>query len=265
MTIQRPIQPRIVVTGATSGIGHAVATALARQGAALVLVGRSRARLARALVELDGKEHHRLVVADLADDEQVTELANVAATDEAPLDALIHCAGTFELTPFEKIEKAELDQTWALNARAPFRLTQALCSSLRDGGAIVFVTSVSAHVGMAGQTAYAMTKGALEAFARALAVELSDRSIRVNTVAPGYVATAMNAEYRQMTGVVEARARAALAGRLGAAEDIAGAVAFLVSEAASFVNATTLHVDGGYPIAEVQRGIGIRKLRSSPL
>ena len=117
MTIQRPIQPRILVTGATSGIGHAVAAALARQGAAVVLVGRSHTRLERALAELDGKEHHRLVVADLADDEQVTELAKVAIADGAPLDGLIHCAGTFELTPFEKIEKADLDQTWAINAR----------------------------------------------------------------------------------------------------------------------------------------------------
>ena len=258
MTIRRPIQPRILVTGATSGIGHAVAAALARQGAAIFLVGRSRTRLERALAELDGKERHRLLVADLADDQQIAELAKVAATDEVPLDALIHCAGTFELTPFEKIEKADLDQTWVINARAPFRLTQALCSSLRDGAAIVFVTSVSAHVGMAGQTAYATTKGALEALARALAVELADRSIRVNTVAPGYVATAMNAKYRQMTGVAEERARAALAGRLGAAEDIANAVVFLLSEEASFVNATTLHVDGGYPIAEVQRCTGLR-------
>jgi NAD(P)-dependent dehydrogenase (short-subunit alcohol dehydrogenase family) len=258
MTIQHPIQPRILVTGATSGIGHAVAAALARQGAAVVLVGRSHTRLERALAQLDGKEHHRLVVADLADDEQVTKLARVAIEDGAPLDGLIHCAGTFELARFEKVGMADLDQTWAINARAPFRLTQALCSSLRDGAAIVFVTSVSAHVGMAGQTAYAMTKGALEAFARALAVELAERSIRVNTVAPGYVATAMNAKYRQGTGVAEERASAALAGRLGAAEDIASAVVFLVSEEASFVNATTLHVDGGYPIAEVQRGIGVR-------
>jgi NAD(P)-dependent dehydrogenase (short-subunit alcohol dehydrogenase family) len=258
VTIQHPIQPRILVTGATSGIGHAVAAALARQGAAIVLVGRSRTRLERALAELVGKEHHRLVVADLVDDEQVTELAKAAVADGAPLDGLIHCAGIFELAPFGKIEEADLDQTWAINARAPFRLTQALCSSLRDGAAIVFVTSVSAHVGMAGQTAYAMTKGALEAFARALAVELADRSIRVNTVAPGYVATDMNAKYRRMTGVAEERARSALAGRLGAAEDIANAVVYLVSAEASFVNATTLHVDGGYPIAEVQRGIGVR-------
>lgn len=258
VTIQRPIQPRILVTGATSGIGHAVAAALARQGAAIVLVGRSRTRLERALAQLDRKEHHRLVVADLADDKQITELAKAAIADGAPLDGLIHCAGIFELTPFVKIEEADLDQTWAINARAPFRLTQALCSSLRDGAAIVFVTSVSAHVGMAGQTAYSMTKGALEAFARALAVELADRSIRVNTVAPGYVATDMNAKYRQMTGVAEERARSALAGRLGAAEDIANAVVYLVSDEASFVNATTLHVDGGYPIAEAQRGIRVR-------
>ena len=115
------------------------------------------------------------------------------------------------------------------------------------------MTSVSAHVGMAGQSAYAMSKGAVEALSRTLAVELSPRSIRVNTIAPGFVATPMNEGFRKGPGVAERRAEAALAGRLGTPEEIASVVSFLLSEDAAFVNGTTIHANGGYPIAEVQR------------
>jgi NAD(P)-dependent dehydrogenase (short-subunit alcohol dehydrogenase family) len=244
---------RILVTGASSGIGLAVACTLADEGARIILVGRSHERLIAAVGQLEGPEHHRLVEADLADYEQVNQAFGVLASEEILLDGLVHCAGVFQPTPFEQIGPEALDHTWAVNARGPFHLTQALAPQLRHGTVIVFVTSVSAHVGMAGQSAYAMFKGAVEALSRTLAVELAPRSIRVNTIAPGFVATPMNEGFRKVPGVADRRAKATLAGRLGTPDEIASVASFLLSEEAVFVNGTTIHANGGYPIAEVQR------------
>ncbi len=243
----------ILVSGASSGFGLAVVFALANQGASVVMVARSRPRLVAAVVQLEAPERHRLVEADLADYEQVNEVSGVLATEGILLDGLVHCAGVFRPTPFEQVGPEDLERTWSVNARGPFHLTQALARQLRDGSAIVFVTSVSAHVGMAGQSAYAMSKSAVEALSRTLAVELAPRSIRVNTIAPGFVATPMNEGFRKVPGVAERRTGAALAGRLGTPEEIASVVSFLLSNEATFVNGTTIHANGGYPIAEVQR------------
>jgi len=244
---------RVLVTGASSGIGHAVVVALASEGANVIMVGRSQERLVAAAARLDEPERHRLVEADLADYGQVTEVSGVLASERILLDGLVHCAGVFQPGAFEQIRPDGLERTWAVNARGPFYLTQALASQLRDGAGIVFVTSVSAHVGMAGQSAYAMSKGAVESLSRTLAVELAPRSIRVNAIAPGFVATPMNEGFRKVPGVAERRAGAALAGRLGTPEEIASVVTFLLSNEATFVNGATIHANGGYPIAEVQR------------
>jgi NAD(P)-dependent dehydrogenase (short-subunit alcohol dehydrogenase family) len=244
---------RVLVTGASSGIGLAVVRALADEGARAIMVGRSHERLVAALAQLETPEHHRLVEADLADHEQVNRASGALAGQGILLDGMVHCAGVFQPTPFERIGPGDLERTWAVNARGPFLLTQAIAPQLRDGAAIVFVTSVSAHVGMAGQSAYAMSKGAVEALSRTLAVELAPRLIRANTIAPGFVATPMNEDFRRVPGVAERRARAALADRLGTPEEIASVASFLLSDEAAFVNGTTIHANGGYPIAEVQR------------
>jgi NAD(P)-dependent dehydrogenase (short-subunit alcohol dehydrogenase family) len=218
---------RIIATGASSGIGLAVVCALANEGASVIMLGRSRERLEGAVGQVEAPERHHLVEVDLADYEQVNEASGVLAGEGILLDGLVHCAGVFEPAPFAQIGPEDLERTWAVNAGAPFHLTQALAPQLRDGSAIVSVTSVSAHVGMAGQSAYAMSKGAVEALSRTLAVELASRSIRVNTIAPGFVATPMNEGFRKVPGVADRRAGAALAGRLGTPEEIASVVSFL--------------------------------------
>jgi NAD(P)-dependent dehydrogenase (short-subunit alcohol dehydrogenase family) len=246
---------RALVTGANSGIGAAVAKQLADAGAEVVLIGRDRERLWAVASGLSGGQEHRVVDVDLTDDGAVAGLAEYLADEDLALHVLVHSAGMFNPKPFEAITLDDLAATWAINARAPFRLTQALLPRMVDGGAIVFVTSVSGHVGMAGQTAYGMTKSAVEGLVRALAVELAPRRIRVNAVAPGYTATPMNAGFRQVCGAVEKRAQAALAGRVAAAEEIARVIVFVASADASFVIGTSVHVDGGYPTADLQRAV----------
>lgn len=170
------------------------------------------------------------------------------------IDVLVHSAGLFEPQPFEQIPVDALDRAWAVNARGPFLVTQALVPLMPPGSSVVFVSSVSGHVGMTGQGAYGMTKSAIDGLAGTLAVELAPRGIRVNAVAPGFTATPMNERLRAELGRVTRIEAATLAGRLAAADDIARAVTFLTSADAAFIYGVTLQVDGGYPTSNIQTG-----------
>jgi len=241
-----------LVTGASSGIGAAAARRLAAAGARLLLVARDRERLERVRAELEPGADHRLFAVELTDDAAVAALAERIGSEIGPLDALVQCAGVFDPKPFEQISAAELDRTWAVNVRAPFLLAQALVPWMAEPAAIVFVSSVSGHVPMAHQAAYGTTKSAVDGLARTLAVELAPRGIRVNAVAPGFTATAMNEHLRREEGRVERIEGATLAARLGRPEEIAEAIAYLVSDAAAFVYGQVLNVDGGYPVSHIQ-------------
>lgn len=253
MSTRDPRGRTAVVTGASSGIGAAVARRLAEGGARLVLVGRDTGRLDDVLASLDGGGHQRVTL-ELTDSAAIAWWAESLAGPVGGVDVLVHSAGMFGPQPFPEITVETLDRMFAVNVRAPFLVTQALLPLLRERSAIVFVSSVSGHVGMSGQTAYGAMKSAIDGLARTLAVELAPRGIRVNAVAPGFTATPMNESLRAEPGRVERIHAATLAGRLGAVDDIANAVAFLASDDAAFVYGVTLPVDGGYPMSPIQTG-----------
>jgi len=242
----------VLVTGASSGIGAAAARRLAAAGARVLLVARDAQRLDEVLGGLRAGSGHRALRAELTDDREVAALAERVAAEAGPLDALVQCAGVFAPKPFEQISAAELDRTWAVNVRAPFLLAQALVPVMAQRAAMVFVSSVSGHVPMAHQAAYGTTKSAVDGLTRTLAVELAPRGIRVNGVAPGFTATAMNEHLRREEGRVERIEGATLAARLGRPEEIAEAIAYLVSDAGAFVYGQVLNVDGGYPVSHIQ-------------
>jgi NAD(P)-dependent dehydrogenase (short-subunit alcohol dehydrogenase family) len=254
---QSDMQGRVaVVTGASSGIGAAAARHLASHGAQVILVGRHADRLREALeaVRTAGShDGHTVIQADLTESTDIEAIANAIQEGPGRVDVLVHSAGIYEPKPFVTITAAELDRVWAINVRAPFLLTQALVPWMRRGASIVFVSSASGRIGVADETAYCASKCGLDGLMRALAVELAP-AIRVNTVAPGFTKTPMNEAFRRDSTAVAGAERAILANRLGHTDDVAYAIGYLASDAASFVYGTILAVDGGYPISHVQSG-----------
>ncbi|MDA8296910.1 MAG: SDR family oxidoreductase [Actinomycetota bacterium] len=236
-----------VVTGASSGVGAAAARALAEAGADVVVVGRDRDRLAwtAKAVEATGRRVE-LVCGDLADDGTL-EAATSTAAGLGGVDALLHCAALFETGNLAAAEVTSIDRMWRVNARAPMLLTRALLPHLHDGAAIVFCSSTVAHKGFPGCAAYSATKGAIEAFSRALAIELAPR-VRVNVLAPGFIDTPMltnqYAEAPQLGAWVTEQTPLKF---IGSAEDLAQSLLMLACpEASRYITGTTLICDGGW-------------------
>lgn len=244
---------RYLVTGASSGMGAAVCQHLAAGGAEITAVGRDEERLERTIDQCAGSGH-RWLRADLMDADMQGLVEGVTSNGRL-LDGIVHAAGLFRPALIADQSAEDLEQLWRTNVRAPYLLTQALLPSLSAPAAVVFVSSVSGHTGIAGQSAYAATKGAVEAVMRSLAIELAPRGIRVNSVAPGFIATEMNARLRDDGARVDKLSGATLAGRLGTTDDISRAVDFLLDARNSFVVGHCLRVDGGYPVSEVAKGV----------
>jgi uncharacterized protein len=176
-----------VITGASGGIGRAVAAALARRRARLVLVGRDEARLAAVAERTGGAA----VPADLGRDEDVERVARESAALLGRTDVLVHAAGVGLAGPFERVGVRELEEIVAVDLLAPMRLTRLLLPGMlkRGHGAIVVVASIAGHVGVAGEAVYAGVKGGLIVFAESLRFEVAPRGVRVLVASPGIVDT----------------------------------------------------------------------------
>ena len=230
-----------VVTGASGGLGRACARALGRAGATLVLLGRSRERLDAVAGETGG----------LARTCDVTDGAAVRAALAEPerVDVLVTCAGGNRPRAFLDVPEADLDWSLALNVRGAFLAAQAAAARMAeggDGGAIVHVTSQMGHVGAAGRSVYCAAKHAVEGLTRATAVELAPLGIRVNAVAPTFVETPMTAPFLREPGARAGILARIPLGRLGEADEVAAAVLFAASPAASLMTGASLVVDGGW-------------------
>ena len=236
-----------IVTGASSGIGFATAVAMAEAGAQLVLSGRNAERLARCeeAVRAAGAEA-RAVAIDVTADEAPGRIVSAALGAFGSLEILVHSAGIFEPMPFAETATESLDRQWRVNVRAPFLLTQEALPHLRPGSSVVLVSSIAGHVAFPDSSAYCATKGAVELLGRALCVELSPLGIRVNVIAPGNIRTPMNEGLRALPGYEEKMGALTPAGRHGEPEEIAAAIVFVASDAASFVHGASWLVDGGW-------------------
>lgn len=238
-----------MVTGASSGIGREVAISFADAGARVLLAGRDVRRLDDAADLITGRGGEgRTVAADFVDDPAAVDAVTAEAVNcFGGLDILVHSAGIYERMLFDRVTRAHLDDQWKINFRAPFLLSQALLPHIRSGGSVIFISSVAADVSIPNASVYCATKAALNALAGVLAIELAPRDIRVNVVAPGFTATAMNERLRRDPKIVNFVLATTPARRLGTVEDVAPVVVFLASDAAKFIQGEVVRVDGGYP------------------
>jgi NAD(P)-dependent dehydrogenase (short-subunit alcohol dehydrogenase family) len=237
-----------LVTGGSSGMGEEITKAMAAAGATVVAVARNEERLDRVVAEAraDGGEAFALA-RDLTEDGAPRAVVEETVTRLGKLDVLANVAGIMELGPLGETPIDSLDRQFRTNVRVPFELTQAALPHLREtNGAIIFISSMAALAAFPESAAYTATKGAIDAVARQLAVELAPQGIRVNAIAPGEIDTPMNTEfYAEHPEFVEEMEEFTPAGRLGKATDIAPAAVFLASDMARFVYGVSLPVDGG--------------------
>ncbi len=232
-----------LVTGASGAIGGAIARAFHRQGAEIMLTGRREAALAALAGELGARAH--VAAADLADPSVPDRLVRDAEAAMGRLDILVNNAGLTRDALALRLKDEDWQAVIEVNLTAAFRLVRAALRGMirRRHGRIVAITSVVGAVGNPGQANYAAAKAALAGMTKSIAAETAGRGVTVNCVAPGLIATAMT---EGLAPEQRERLLAAIpAGRLGAAEDVAAAVVYLVSEEASYVTGQTWHVNGG--------------------
>jgi NAD(P)-dependent dehydrogenase (short-subunit alcohol dehydrogenase family) len=231
---------RALVTGATSGIGRAVALQLARDGAEVLVHGRDAARGAETVQEItDAGGRASFVAADLADGGDVQRLAR----DVGDVDILINNAGLALFAPTAEFDVAAFDKMFASNVRAPFFLVAAFAPGMaaKGHGSVISVSSMAGGVGLVGGAAYGATKASLEAMTRAWAAEYSASGVRVNAIAPGPVYTPSPSGPEFITALGETTPMH----RASQPEEIAEVVAFLASPKASYITGTTVAADGG--------------------
>ena len=232
-----------LVTGASGGIGCAIAEALHQQGATVVLSGTKRAALDDLAARLGARSH--VQACDLSDAEAVAALVPTVEASVAPIDILINNAGITRDNLLMRMSDSEWDSVIAINLTTGFKLARACLKGMmrRRYGRIIAVTSVVGTMGNAGQANYAASKAGMVAMIKCIAGEAATRNVTANCIAPGFIATAM-------TDVLNEKQRAGILGavpmqRLGQPGDVAAAAVYLSSAEAAYVTGQTLHVNGG--------------------
>jgi NAD(P)-dependent dehydrogenase (short-subunit alcohol dehydrogenase family) len=240
-----------VVTGGSSGIGGAMAAALAQAGAAVVLIARDASRLESAVAAIRAAGGPAAwVSADLADRSAVERAADQAAAAFGPPDILVNCAGINLRPPLGSLTVHDWDLTMALNLTAPFLLGQRFGPAMaeRGWGRIINVTSQQAQRAFGNSGAYGASKGGLAALTRSQSEAWARSGVCCNSVCPGFVATRLNAAVAGDPQRLAALAARTMAGRNGEPADFAGVTVFLASRASDYVTGQTLYVDGGFSV-----------------
>lgn len=232
-----------LITGATGGIGEAIANKLYAQGATVILTGRKE----EVLKDLKDKlgERAYTIVADLSDSEKIKELVNEALKITGKIDILVNNAGMTKDTLMMRMKDEDWQKVIDVNLTASFKLTREILTPMMKNryGRIINITSIVGWMGNAGQANYCATKAGLTGMSKALSVEVASRGITVNCIAPGFITTAMTEVLpeeikNKMMEEIPLK-------RFGTPEDIANAVVFLSSDESSYITGQTIHVNGG--------------------
>jgi NAD(P)-dependent dehydrogenase (short-subunit alcohol dehydrogenase family) len=234
-----------LVTGATSGIGRATATALAASGIHVAVSGRDKARGDQAVAAIRASGGRAdFVPADLRDAASAAQLAAAAETVLGHVDILVNNAGYGAFGPTAGTTETAFDEMFALNVKVPYFLVAALAPGMagRGAGVIVNVSTMVAEFGLDGMALYGSTKAALELLTKSWSAEFGPQGVRVNAVAPGPVSTEGTEGMREAQGYL---ASLAPARRMGTPQEIAAAIAYLASPNAAFTQGVVLPVDGG--------------------
>lgn len=237
-----------VVTGAKQGIGRGIALALAQEGAKVIVSDINLAESQLVVDEIIAKGGQASAIkCDVLNREEINALIVKAKDNFGSLDILVNNAGIFPFISLEKMSENDWDKVIDINVKGVFFACQEALKIMPDGGRIINISSIASLVGFSGLTHYCASKGALNAFVRALALETAPRKITVNNVAPGAIDTpgatgAQDEEAKKQTAAMIPLSR------YGSADDIAQAVVYLASEGASYVTGQTIVVDGGWTL-----------------
>ncbi len=235
---------RILVTGASSGLGRQCAITASHYGATLVITGRHQGRLVETFNELSGTGHQWLL-ADLTKDSEILRLVG----DLQPVNGVVYSVGISDLSPARFITGADINKTFTVSFNTSVLLTSSLLTKkklVQKACSLVFISTISTRYPFVGGAMYISAKAALEAYARVLALELASKGIRSNSICPAFVKTPMldsTAENYSQEAVRKIEERQPLG--LGEPEDVANAVVFFLSDASRWITATNLILGGG--------------------
>lgn len=239
-----------LVTGASRGIGRATARRLAQDGAFVIAHYGSSKKEAENLVDEIVRSGGSAVAigADLADSKAVDRLAaevrSILRSRDGKLDILVNNAGIAPFAEFSKTDEETFDRIFAVNVKAPYRLTSALIDLVPEGGRVLFLTTAATKIYFPGVAAYAASKGAIDVLIKDLAAEFGPRGVRVNGVAPGAIQSDMTPFLNEEAGRAQVLSLQALK-RVGQVEDVANVIGFLAGPDASWVTGTIITASGG--------------------
>lgn len=240
----------IIVTGASSGIGRQCAVSCTQNGGKVIIMGRNRERLIETLKLMNEKENNNIYSFDLTEFDRAEKIVDEIVHNYGRISGLVNCAGISTTLPFNMAKPEKIEAFFKINVQSAINMTRVVTKQSnisKTSSSIIFISSVMGEVGEVGKTIYSITKGALLAFSKSLALEFSLRHIRVNCISPGVVETPMskNAIY---SGSEESlnRIKNLHPLGLGLPEDIANACVYLLSDAARWITGSNLIVDGGY-------------------
>lgn len=240
---------KVIVTGASSGIGQQVAITCTRMGAKVALIGRNRERLEETRSQLEG-DGHIVISYDLTNLAGMKDMVANIVSQMGAIDGLVNCAGISATLPFKLMLPDKVEEMFKTNVFATIELTKQVLGMKnvsKQGASVIFFASVMGCVGENAKSLYSLTKGALISGCRSLAVEYAPKKIRVNVVSPGVVETSINKNQPYLADPERRKATEALHPLgLGSTEDIANACVYLLSDASRWVTGQNLIVDGGY-------------------